>query len=121
MADERDDASRRGEAPAYRVYRSKPRGLRERLRGEDAGLAELTARADGSAPRGEGGAAVAEAERGAPRRRLRPWPRRRRGVGLTPGRVVRWLLTAVVGWLLLSLVLFLVSAQIERGKVSDEA
>jgi LCP family protein required for cell wall assembly len=39
---------------------------------------------------------------------------------ITPGRVVKWLALAVVGWLLLSLVLFLVSAQIQDG-VSDDA
>lgn len=127
MADDRDDVSRRGEGPAYRIhrpgaqappreagdegpyalYRSKPRGLRERLRGEDAGLDELG---------GAGGSP------GGPRRRLRP----RRGGGgrggrIGPGRLVRWALLAVAGWLLLSLVLFLVSAQIEQGKVSDSA
>ena len=40
--------------------------------------------------------------------------------GITPGRVVKWLVLAVLGWLLLSLVLFLVSAQTEDG-VSDSA
>jgi LCP family protein required for cell wall assembly len=40
--------------------------------------------------------------------------------GITPGRVVKWVLLAVVAWLLLSLVLFLVSAQTEEG-VSDSA
>ena len=39
---------------------------------------------------------------------------------ITPGRVVKWVALAVAGWLLLSLVLFLVSAQIESG-VSDDA
>jgi LCP family protein required for cell wall assembly len=37
------------------------------------------------------------------------------------GRVVRVLALAVVGWLLLSFVLFLISAQLEQDKVSDEA
>ena len=40
--------------------------------------------------------------------------------GITPGRVIKWIVLAVVGWLLLSLVLFLVSAQTEEG-VSDSA
>jgi LCP family protein required for cell wall assembly len=39
---------------------------------------------------------------------------------ITPGRVLKWLALAVFGWLLLSLVLFLVSAQIQDG-VSDDA
>ncbi|HMJ02696.1 MAG TPA: hypothetical protein VK506_07130, partial [Conexibacter sp.] len=133
MADDRDDVSRRGEGPAYRVhragdnappratdadgdpppykrYRSKPRGLRERVRGEEAGLDELRAR-DGA---GEG----RDRPPGTRRRLLRRGPRRR---GITLGRVVRWALLALGAWLALSLVLFLVSAQIESGKISDEA
>src|SRR5205823_10574107 len=51
-----------------------------------------------------------------PRRRLR-LPGGRWSVG----RAIRVLVLAVVGWLLLSLVLFLVSAQIEQDKVSSEA
>jgi LCP family protein required for cell wall assembly len=45
-------------------------------------------------------------------------PRRRKPI--TPGRVAKWVALAVGGWLLLSLVLFLVSAQIQEG-VSDDA
>jgi LCP family protein required for cell wall assembly len=40
--------------------------------------------------------------------------------GITPGRVLKWLALGVLGWLLLSLVLFLVSAQLQDG-VSDSA
>ena len=40
--------------------------------------------------------------------------------GITPGRVLKWIALAVVGWLLFSLVLFLVSAQTQEG-VSDKA
>ena len=36
---------------------------------------------------------------------------------ITPGRVLKWVALAVVGWLLLSLVLFLVSAQVAGGRV----
>src|SRR5215217_4243140 len=126
MADDRDDVSRRGEGPAYRVhragaddassrgragadappytrYRSKPRGLRERLRGEDAGLDELRPGRD------DGGRT----------RRARRLPRLRGRDGrITPGRVLLWVALAIGAWLMLSLVLFLLSAQIERGKVS---
>jgi LCP family protein required for cell wall assembly len=104
MADDRDDVSRRGERPAYTLHRSKPRGVRERLRGEDAGLEEL---------RGD--------ER--PQAGGRRWLPRRHGRDghVTPGRVLLWVALAVGAWLALSLVLFLLSAQIERGKVSDEA
>ena len=52
------------------------------------------------------------------RRRGPREPGERRGI--TPGRVFKWLAVAVVGWLLLSLVLFLVSAQTQEG-VSDSA
>jgi LCP family protein required for cell wall assembly len=45
-------------------------------------------------------------------------PRRRKPI--TPGRVFKWLALAVGGWLLLSLILFLVSAQLQDG-VSDDA
>jgi LCP family protein required for cell wall assembly len=98
MPDDRDDAPRGG-APSYTLYRSKPRGLRERLRAEDAGLEQLLGR-----------------ERS---RRPGITPDRRRPV--TPRRVVKWLALAVAGWLALSLVLVLVSAQIERSKVSGAA
>jgi LCP family protein required for cell wall assembly len=108
MPDDRD-APRRPRTPPYTVYRAKPRGLRERLRGEDAGLDELRLGGDGGGPR----------ER-RPRRRLLG-RRRARVPGITPRRVLKWLALAIAGWLLLSLVLFLVSAQVEKAKVSDAA
>jgi LCP family protein required for cell wall assembly len=40
-------------------------------------------------------------------------PRERRGI--TPGRVLKWVALAVAGWLVLSLVLFFVSAQTQEG------
>ena len=46
-----------------------------------------------------------------------PPPREKKPI--TPGRVVKWIGIAIAGWLLLSLVLFLVSAQTQEG-VSDE-
>src|SRR5215218_3548422 len=133
MADDRDDVSRRGEGPAYRVhragdapprepagdapytrYRSKPRGLRERLSGEEAGFDELLDDGSGGrrdrSPRGPRG----------PRRRRLPSLRTRDG-RITPRRVLLWIALAIGAWLALSLVLFLISAQIEQGKVSDEA
>ena len=39
---------------------------------------------------------------------------------ITKWRVVRWVLGAIAAWLLFSLVVFLVSAQIQQGQVSDE-
>jgi LCP family protein required for cell wall assembly len=44
--------------------------------------------------------------------------RRRR---VTRGRVIRWILLAVVGWIVLSVLVFLVSAQIQQGRISDAA
>lgn len=83
-----------GERP-YTVYRSRPKGLRARLRGEEDG--ELPERDDRDGGHGPG----------------KP-PR-------TPGqiarRVVKYVAIAVVAWLLLSLVLFIVSAQIETSKL----
>jgi LCP family protein required for cell wall assembly len=103
MPDDRDDASRRDE-PSYTLYRSKPRGLRERLRSEDAGIEQLL-RDRGPRPRPA-----------APPGTL---PARRRKVPAR--RILLWLALAVAGWLALSLILFLVSAEIERSKVSDAA
>jgi LCP family protein required for cell wall assembly len=42
----------------------------------------------------------------------------REGTGWSPGRVVKWVAIVVAGWLALSLVIFLISAQLEDG-VSD--
>jgi LCP family protein required for cell wall assembly len=53
-----------------------------------------------------------------PRRREREPGRRRR---LTVGRVVGYLAMAVTAWLLVSLIVFLISAQIQSSKISDEA
>jgi LCP family protein required for cell wall assembly len=79
--------------PKYTVYRSRPR-LPWR-RDED----------DLSQQRGE--------------KRDEPKPRRRRRI--TVGRVVKYLALALGAWLLLSLVLFMVSAQIQSSKISDAA
>ena len=76
--------------PQYTVYRAR-RGLLGRRRGGDGGVPA-------------------------------PKPSRRglRDRGLTPGRVVKWLLLAALGWLALSLVVFLVSAQIQAFQVSGD-
>lgn len=77
--------------PQYTVYRAR-RGLLGRRRGDDGGVPA-------------------------------PKPSRRglRDRGLSPGRVVKWLLLSVLGWLALSLVVFLVSAQIQAFQVSGDA
>jgi LCP family protein required for cell wall assembly len=58
-------------------------------------------------------------ERARPKRDPGSGPKRERGP-ITPGRVVRWLVLAVLGWLLLSFLFFMVSAQTQTG-VSDNA
>src|SRR3954464_11526951 len=79
------------EKPQYTLYRSRPNFLRRR-----------------------------EKELGEPRAYEPPaQPRRRPRISVW--RVVRWLLALLAAWLLVSLVLFLVSAQIESSKVSDAA
>jgi LCP family protein required for cell wall assembly len=66
-------------------------------------------------------------QRGEPREpKRRRWPfRRRREPGrrrrLTVGRVIGYLAMAVTAWLLVSLVVFLISAQIQSAQVSDAA
>jgi LCP family protein required for cell wall assembly len=98
----------------YNVYRSKPKlfGKRE----DDGGLKEQQRE---EAPRGWD-----EGPDAPPRRRRRlPFPRRRPGRRrrISFWRVLRWLVTGVVAWLAISLVLFLVSAQIQSSQVSSAA
>jgi LCP family protein required for cell wall assembly len=128
--------------PEYTVHRSRPRLFR---RGEKAdpraGIEELRAGPAGGArpaparPQRPAQPApepppytVHRAGGGGGRRRPRvPNPFRRRpglgtvATGLTVGRVVRWLLTAAFAWVLVSALLFVVSAQIQRDNVSDAA
>ena len=87
-----------GGRPDYKVYRSRKRPL--------GGLGGGT---DLDALRRRLGRA----------RNEEPAPSRERR-RITPGRVLKWVALAIAGWLLLSLVLFLVSAQIQDG-VSPEA
>jgi LCP family protein required for cell wall assembly len=84
--------------PPYKLYRSGPKGLRARLRGEEDEL---------RVPAGE-----YRAYRGG-----RDRPRRR----ITPKRVILGLLIALVAWLLLSFVLFLISASSQSSGVPSDA
>jgi len=81
--------------PEYKLYRSRRKPL---ARGGDldALRRRLSRRGDGDEPRA-------------------PRPKR----PITPGRVLKWVALAIAGWLLLSLVLFLISAQTQEG-VSPE-
>jgi LCP family protein required for cell wall assembly len=84
----------------YTVYRARRRGLRARLRGEE----------DAALPGSDGGG----------KRRGRRAARDTGGWAIAR-RVLKYVAIAVVAWLLLSLVLFIVSAQIEQGKVPASA
>ncbi len=84
--------------PPYKLYRSGPKGLKARLRGEDD---ELRVAPDYRTYRGE----------------RRPGSGRR----ITPKRVILGLLIAVVAWLLLSLILFLISSSVQSGGVPSDA
>jgi LCP family protein required for cell wall assembly len=93
----------------YKLYRSGPKGLLSRLRGEEDILEPGRSRDDG--PGGPGGGRGPGRGRGDGARL--PWFRRR----WTVRRVLKYLVLAIVGWLVLSLVLFLVSAQVQSGSV----
>jgi LCP family protein required for cell wall assembly len=81
------------DTPQYTLYRARPKWLSRRDRTMDD--------PDGYEPRPE-----------KPRRRRKP---------ITVWRVLRWALGLLAGWLLISLVLFLISAQVESSKVSSAA
>src|ERR1700691_1583627 len=93
----------------YTLYRSAPRGLMQRLRGEDGpGVID---RPSGGGGRGGGrGRDERSGEDGAEPRKVRWWRKR-----WTPFRILRWVVGICVFWLVLSLVLFLVSASIQSG------
>ena len=113
-----DEPARRGGRPDYKVYRSRPRLLRRRT--EDDALAEL--RAPGAPkPAGE---REYEVHRGRgprvpslPKRAPRVPGRRRR---ITPGRVIKWAAIALVAWIGVSALLFMISAQIQRGDLASK-
>src|SRR3954470_11657589 len=105
--------------PEYTKYRAGPKFLRRSPRSGGSVLDDLPAARDPQRPAAPGAP-------GAPgRRRLRlPWPGRPRvpkvGRAITAGWVIKRLLVLAVGWVLLSLVLFLVSAQIQQGDLSGK-
>ena len=100
MADDRPD-----DKPEYTVYRSRPRFLSRRRDDEDL------------APQQEPRPDEPRPKRRNPFRRRPGAPRRR----ITPGRILKYLGLALLGWLLVSAVLFLVSAQIQSSKIDDAA
>jgi len=100
--------------PEYRVYRSR-RGLfpgrRANDRDELARLRGEPPRAPGERPRAPGEPPRAPGE-------VRPTRRRR---GWSWGRAARWLALAIAGWIALSAVVFLISAQVQQGNIADDA
>jgi LCP family protein required for cell wall assembly len=89
----------------YKLYRSLPKGLRARLRGEEEIEPRQRRRDSGPGrPPAEGGGTGGS------------WWRR-----FTPRRVLVYLVLAIVAWLALSFVLFLVSAQIQSGSIPNSA
>jgi LCP family protein required for cell wall assembly len=81
------------EPPPYKVYRAGPRGLRARLRGEEESLLPE------------------------PRKRQRPGTEKPRDAWSIAKRVLKYVAIAVVAWILLSVVLFILSASIETSKL----
>jgi len=115
------------EKPDYKVYRSRPRWLGGRK--EQDGLNELRGAQPASAPPAGGAASERpdyEVHRsGGSRLPTMRRPQLRRGPRLKPGRltlgrIVKWLVLALVGWLVLSTVLFLISAQIQHGDLASK-
>ena len=102
------------ERPEYTVYRSRPRLFRRR----DEEIPREPARELREEPPPY---KVHRPGRGKPRL-PRPGVRVPKvGRGITVGRIVKWLLTAALAWILVSVLLFLVSAQIQRDNVSEGA
>jgi LCP family protein required for cell wall assembly len=84
----------------YKVYKARPRGLKALLRGEE----EIGPGGPGRKP---------------PERRREPGERPSWRERITPKRVILGLLGAIVFWLLLSLVLFMISSATAPGIPSD--
>ncbi|MGC9220338.1 MAG: LCP family protein [Solirubrobacteraceae bacterium] len=114
--------------PPYHVYRSAPRSLTARLRGEsDAELearAEKLSRQQPPRPRREpksalGGTYDELAPRGRGRRSSRPRAGRR--PRLRPLKLIKYLVGLVVFWVLLSAVLFFISASGDPGNLPGGA
>jgi len=103
--------------PEYRVYRSRKPIFARRGDGDGDALSRLRGEAR-QQPRREPEDPGRHRDGGDPRL---PGRRRRARLRTPVGgwRIVRWLVLAIVAWIALSAVVFLVSAQIQQGKVSD--
>jgi LCP family protein required for cell wall assembly len=85
-----------GQGRPYTTYRARPRGLLARLRG-DTGLDELRDHKEDQDPK-----------------------RPATGRAVTPKRVLKWLVFVLLAWVVLSFVLFMVSAQLEQGSIKGD-
>jgi LCP family protein required for cell wall assembly len=98
--------------PEYRVYRSRKPLLPRRGGGDRDDLDRLLGDAQTpphvDTPRKPGRVRIPRRDGGS-----------RAGKPVTGWRIARWLVLAVIAWIALSIVVFLVSAQIQQGKVSD--
>ena len=92
------------EPPDYKVYRSRP-GLLSRLRSPD--LSKLRERVSGKGDKGD---------KGAP-----PGPAPKRGPAVRPPwrRALKWVGIAALAWIVLSMLAFALSSQIQKWKLSD--
>jgi LCP family protein required for cell wall assembly len=97
----------------YTTYRSTPRGLRERLRDPQDSVEDDARRGVGRPSREALGR---ERDELGGRRRLW-WPGRGRRKGITPWRVVRWVVGLLIAWVVLSAVLFFISAESRTGSL----
>src|SRR5215207_8059999 len=121
MADEEKPSTPEPPAgkPEYKVYRSRPRLFRGRA--DDDGLPGLR-------PPGEPQPEPDRDHRGGRGFRLPSLPGRGpkaprepgRTRPITPGRVAKWVAIALAAWIGVSALLFMVSAQIQRGDLADE-
>jgi LCP family protein required for cell wall assembly len=110
--------------PEYTKYRSGPGFLRRGPKPGEPLIGDLRhAPAGPNGPLGPAGPAGPrpddDDDRALPRRRRRRLPRLPRGP-LSIGRVVKWLVLAAIAWIAVSLVLFVVSAQIQQGSLSGK-
>jgi LCP family protein required for cell wall assembly len=111
--------------PEYKKYRAGPAFLRRGPKPGEPLLDDFRdAPAAPPAPGGPGPDADADRRVYGRERRIPSLPKRRRPGGargpISVGRVVKWVVLAALGWIALSLVLFLVSAQIQQGDLNGK-